>query len=210
MAINTTFGALKTRIAREINKDASTFDDDIGDAIVSAIKDYEHLPAWFLETTTTLTVLTSEDSASLPSGFRRVLNARVLIGSQWKGRDQGFIGLSYREMQDNNLDSTATGAPESWAILGNTFYVNRVADADYSIDLVYTRGDTTYPSASGSTSLWFEDATVDAIRLKAESILYRDRFHAYDRADRLEAEAAKIINRITVRNNTQETRYRLT
>lgn len=199
-----TFGAMKDRISSETNRDSTEEVAAIGDAIVTAIRFHDRKRFWFTETNTTLTVSAAANTVSLPTDFRALINLRVLVNSQYIGKDGGFLPVSYEQLKNDETDPTRTGSPEEYSLFGSQIRVTPLADQAYTLDIDYTRGDTTYPSADGDTSIWLGDEGQDLIRNKAKAIFCRDTFGADDLAAFFESQAASYLNNLIIDNNTRD------
>lgn len=199
-----TFGAMKTRISSETNRDSTTEIAAIGDAIVTAIRFYDRKRFWFTETNTTLTLSASANTVSLPSDFRALINLRVLVNGQYIGKDDGFLPVSYEQLKNEETNPTRTGSPEEYALFGSLIRVTPLADQAYTLDLDYIRGDASYPSADGDTSLWLGDEGQDIIRNKAKAIFYRDTLGSDDLAAFFESQAFSYLNNLIIDNNSRD------
>ena len=203
-----TFGALKTRIQAEVNRPSSAYTSPIGDAIVTAIKFYEAKPVWFTEKKGTLTLLSAANSVTYPTDLKAITNLRILVGTTYRGKGTGFRPTDIKAMEDEWTDPTLSQTPAEWALFNSSIYVNCLADQNYTLAITYNYGDSTYPSADGDTSVWFEEGA-DTIRYKAKAIFYRDRLHAYDLADAADEEAEEFYQNLVTRTNSRDTEYTL-
>lgn len=201
-----TFGALKTRIQNETNKPSSANLTFIGDAIVTAIKYYEPQAFWFTDHKDTLTLLSGVNSVALPSDFKAMQNLRIIVNGFYVGRNTGFELVDNAALEDNWPDATLSQTPQEWSKFGSLVYVNCLADQNYSLPITYTRGDTSYPSEDGDTSIWFDEAA-DLIRYKAMATFYRDKLHGFDEADVFDGKAQEIFNGLRDRNNSADQEY---
>lgn len=199
-----TFSEMKQTILNMTKRGSGAL-TDIGNSITSAIRFYERKPLWFNQTyTESLTLSTGSSSLSLPATFKKELMVRVQVSGLWSGESNGFKGKSFQELKANLFtDPTATGRPQYWAILGNTLYIDRIADTDYTIGLHYVYGDSSYPSADGDTSIWFDEAR-DLIRYYAAGLYYQDYLHAEEKAQTYFNKADSWINNLTIDFNTRE------
>lgn len=178
-----TLATLRQRIRNEIKDSQQTqYESFIDDAIRSAIRFYSHARLWFLEKNDQLTHASGNLSKTLPTDFHLMIGLRILVGGVWIDHDGGFTHVTWNELKNYNKDFTTTGVPSKWALFGTKFHFDVVSDADYSLDVTYIKKDVTLPSADSDTSVWFDDGQ-DLIRNKAMEFFYRDRLHAFDRAD---------------------------
>lgn len=184
--------------------------DNIGDCINTAIRFYERKPFWFNQAyTESLTLAEGDNSLSLPSTFKNQLMVRVQVNGLWSGESDGFKGKSLQELKANlSTDPNATGRPRYWAILGNTLYVDRLADANYTIGLQHVYGDASYPSADGDTSIWFDEAR-DLIRYYAAGLLYQDYLHAEEKAQYYFNKSDSWINNLIIDFNNRQSEHEL-
>lgn len=204
----TTFGALKTRIQREVNRPSSGYLTDIGEAIVTAIRFYEGKPVWFTQKTDTITLSDGDSTASLPTDFKSLINLQILVDDKYRGVNNGFKEAEFNVLRRDWLDPTLSETPQEYALFAEALYFNCLADQDYTLRIDYNYGDVTYPSADGDTSVWF-DAAQDVIRYEATAIFYEDRLH-YDKGAAIaRAKAQSYYNNLLIRSNSQKSRYRL-
>lgn len=198
-----TLAQLRTRIRNEINKPSTQYDTFIDDAIRSAIRFYSGERFWFLEETTTLTLASGNSSTALPTNFGLHRKLRVKVNNIWRTHGKGFDHITFDELKDEFTDASATGAPTNWATFGAAIYVDKAADSNYEMDIAYIKKDTSLPDADGETSVWFEDGQ-DLIREKAMEFVYRDRLHAYEKANEHETKAATWLNTLTTQHNQRQ------
>ncbi len=204
-----TFGTMKTRIQAETNRPSTANLTYIGDAIVTAIKFYEAKPIWFTEKKDTVTLSSASNNVSLPSDFKRIINLRLAYSaSAYRGKGTGFDPKTMKELEEDWTDPTLSQTPVEWALFGSKIYVNCLADQSYTLPITYNYGDSTYPSADGDTSVWFEEGA-DIIRYKAMATFYRDKLHGYDLADKADAKAEELYRNIVDRSNSRDSEYLL-
>jgi len=178
----TNFLSMKTTIQSMVNRGDEEL-NNIGSSVVAAIRFYERKRLWFNETIVeNLTLSVSNSSLSLPVNFKKEILGRVTVNGQWRGKGRGFEKTSFEKLKNEIfLDPNATGFPENWAIFGNTIYVDKLADQDYTLGLAYVYGDTSLPSADGDISIWFDEAR-DLIRYYAAGLYYQDYLHGEEKA----------------------------
>lgn len=207
-----TFADLKTRILKEADAEStsgqSLYFEAIGNAIISAIRYYEGTRFWFLEKTANITILNTQTLIALPTDFKSLIQLRLRVGNEWLTDRNGFELVSYDRLKELATDATATGQPRYCALYSNAVVVDRAVDKNYTIEVTYCRGDVNYPSADGSTSIWFDDG-VELIRYKALEIFYRDKKQAEDKAQFYKVAADDFENKLKQRSNTRQQRYRL-
>ena len=201
MAVN--FGQLKTRIASDVNRSATQFDTELGNAIVSAIVFLEQENLFFNQKTSTLTLASGDSSVSLPTDFKAMITLQALVGTNYIGEKENFKGTTFNTLWADNILTSNTGSPNQWAIFAGGLYFDRPADQDYTLRIAYNYGDATYPSSPADTSVWFQDVCVDAVRYKAEALFWRDTLHDLAKANEYETMTAATVNRLYGRNTTQ-------
>lgn len=194
-----TFGALKARIQAEVNRPSTAYLSPIGDAILTAIRFYEAKPIYFTETKDTLTLESGDNFVTLPNGFKRMISLRILVNGTYRGVDNGFVGVSYSQLEEVSTDPTLSQTPDTWALLGNRIYFNCLADQDYTLSIVFNIGDETPVSADSDISIWFEEGQ-DIIRLEAMGIFYADKLHSPELGQTCKAEAMRYYDNLVQRN----------
>ncbi len=207
-----TFADLKTRILKEADVEStsgqSLYFEAIGNAIISAIRYYEGTRFWFIENTQNVTILNTQTFIALPTDFKSLIQLRLKVGNCWLTHGSGFEIVSYERLKELFTNATASGQPQNCAIFKNAVFVDRAVDQNYTIEVTYCRGDTTYPSSDGSTSVWFDDG-VELIRYKALEIFYRDKKQDENKAQFYKAAADDFEDKLKQRSNTRQQRYRL-
>ncbi len=203
-----TFGTMKTRIQTETNRPSAVNLTYIGDAIVTAIKFYEAKHIWFTEKKDTLSLTSGASTVDLPSDFKSITNLRLLNGVTFNGKGTGFDPKSIQYLEENWITSTLTTQPTEWALFNGKIYVNSISDATYTLYITYNYGDSTYPSASGDTSVWFGEGA-DVVRYEATAIFYEEYLHDYDLAAKARAAAGRYFQALIERNNSRSSEYTL-
>jgi hypothetical protein len=196
-----TFGTLKNRILSDSKRDSSYL-APIGDAIVSAIRRYEHMRIWLNSARTSLTLTSTSDSVALPSDLKAI-NSIKLIDSTGTvySEGHGFNQMTLIELEEiQYISPKPTQRPDSWAVEGLTLYVDSLADADYTIILSYFKKDASYPSADSDTSIWFADEAIEMIRYQAMAIFEDDHLHNQERAMVYQGKAELLQARLETEN----------
>lgn len=208
-----TYEQMRSRILQEAYdgtpQDAAVHGAAVNNALDSAIRLLEGKRFWFLETTETLTLLSGDDSLSLPSDFKKHINLRIQVNNHWRGEKSGFSPTTYANLAEMREISTLPDIPEHWALFGTRIEVDREADANYTLELAYVRGDTSYPSADSDVSVWFEDHSQDLTRYTALSILATDYMHSVDWAAKWSARAEQFEAKLTGWHNNRNYKQRL-
>jgi hypothetical protein len=169
-----TLGALADRIQIETNQDGTEFRDGIKRAIVTAIKFMEAKFVWLFYKTSTVTILAGGNAVDLPDDFARLVDVKFAIGTVLYGKNQGFIGVPFPDLNGYFSNTDTTGIPLKYSIYGNQLYIYPLTDSDIDFTVNYNYKDSFYPADDADSSIWFNDETVDCVRYKAEEIFYRD------------------------------------
>lgn len=206
-----TFGTLKTRIQRDTKRTDSDYSAPAGDAIVSAIRQYDHMPMWFTKYRDTLTLASGDSSVALPSDFKTLSTLRLIDSTGRVYTDKtGFNEATLTALDEwQYISPKPTQRPCEWAIENGTLYVDSTADAAYTLPLVYYRKDTTYPANDGDSSLWLGDDACDLIRFQAMAMFYRDELHNSEMAGEYEIKANEKLSLLIAENNKRNGRVRL-
>lgn len=206
-----TFQTMYQRIDREINKTTgTTYETDIKNALVSAIRFFEHRPVWFTEKVgSDLTLNSASDNVSLPADFARMKCLRIVVSSQFRGKDTGFEPVhDISELREKTGATQRTQTPMFWSLLNAKIYTDTLADQSYTLKIDYNMKDTSYPSATSDTSIWFDEGQ-DVIRWMAMSIFYGDRLHDEQNEAKYFARSIAAFDVLTGRSNTRESGYRV-
>lgn len=206
-----TFQTMYQRIDREINKTTgTTYETDIKNALVSAIRFYEHRPVWFTEKVgSDLTLTSGSDNVALPADFASMKCLRIVVDSNFRGKDTGFAPVhDISALRAKTGPSQLTQTPAYWALLNAKIYTETLADENYTLKIDYHMKDTSYPSGTSDTSIWFDEAQ-DVIRWMAMSIFYGDRMHDEQNEAKYFARAESAFNVLTGRSNTRDSSYRV-
>lgn len=191
---------IRTRIDRDFELNGSR-NDDIDDAIRSAIRIYQGRPLWFLHALTTITLSEGNSTASLPTNFGGKDTFRIQVNSTYYGQGDGFDYMDFHTLNAYHRKSLSSTQPRLCGILGTTLYFDATADQDYTIELVYYKKDATLPQADSDTSVWLDDGQ-DVIRVCAMALLADETLEypadkvaqMYQRADRYYNELVKQQN----------------
>lgn len=192
-----TLGTMRTRIADELQVDATVFATEIDRAIFSAIEFYNDTDFWFLESSpaTFVATLTNEfQLATILPGSSSIKNVVVHLGSR-------RLNMEYRthsELIDLDIDDNFAGDPVYWTVHHQALIVEPRLRATHTIELHYSRKMTLSVSASAS-SVWTTEAE-ELIRMHAEADILENRLKDYPASDR-----AKIREMMTLSNLNEKT-----
>jgi hypothetical protein len=203
-----TFGQLAARILQETNRD-STFEISVENAIITAIKVLEREQYWLFETSTQLILSAGVNNVVLPIGFSEINKLRLLVNTTFKTARNGFVPVTFNDLQDYQVLLNYQGIPNQWAIYNNSIYVSPFPDSDYVLYMDYYYKDPVYPVAYEDTSIWFGDLTQDLTRYYAMYVFYRDTLQAEEKAQYYGMAAQEFINNMRIRNNQRQIINRL-
>lgn len=190
-----TLGTMRTRIADELQIDATTYAVDIDRAIFSSIKKYEDKDFWFLEAApaTVLFTLTAAYSLSVLLPNRSELKSVRLELTPGLGT---MVLITQEQMIDMDFDANFTGQPSYWAVHHDTLLIRPKPQRTYTAQVWYSLRNSMTASASAS-SVWTNEAE-ELVRLTAEIDLLENRMKDYEEAGR------KRMRAIEVRNDVDE------
>lgn len=206
-----TFQTLYERIEREVLKQTGTsYQADVKNAIVTAIRFCEAEPVWFTEKVgSDLTLNASSNNVSLPSDFSRMMDLRIVVSGSVRGKDTGFAPVgNLSELRAKAGATTRADAPAYWCLVNNKIYVDTTPDDSYTLKIDYNCKDAAYPSSGSDTSIWFDEGQ-DVIRWHAMGIFYGDRLHDEVNEAKYFARAQAALAKLTGRSNTRESSYRV-
>lgn len=196
-----TLGTMRTRIADELQIDATVFATEIDRAIYTAIEFYNDHDFWFMESIPTKFVgtLTNEFSlAAVLPGVSNIKDVVVHLGSR-------RLSMEYRthaELIDLDIDDNFAGDPVYWTIHHQALIVEPRLRASHTIEVFHTSRLTLTASASAS-AVWTTEAE-ELIRMHAEADICNNRTKDYQQADRCkiqEVGALAALDEKTVRRN---------
>ena len=181
---------IRNRVKRATERTGTTsYDEQIDDAIRTALRAFRGRKMWFLHTTGDVTLVSGQSSVTLPADFSLHETARILVnGRYWADRD-GFDYIPFNTLQQRYRDNLAAGTPRHCAIKDRTLFVDAIADTNYTIALSYFAQDAVLPEADSDTSLWFDEGE-DVVFTRALAFFkdvdaeYGDTSADYSRADR--------------------------
>lgn len=176
-----TLGAMRTRIADELQVDSTVYATEIDRAIYSAIEFYNDRDYWFLDTSPTSFVLSATTAYSLGTilSDRSQIKSITLLLSPI--RDE-LIYRTFDEMRALDFSSSFTGEPQYWSIDNDTLHIWPRPGVTYSAEAYYSLRHSMTASASAS-SVWTNEAE-ELIRLTAEVDILENRIKDFDEAMR--------------------------
>lgn len=174
-----TLGTLRTRIADELQIDASTFATEIDRAIFSAVAFYNDEDFWFLETSPAMVTLSSTTQYALLT----VLPDRSQIFTLSLHINQSKSEMHFRtleEMLDLEYDTDFAGEPLYWSIFNDQLMILPRPNRTYTAEVHYSLRRSMTASASAS-SVWTNEAE-ELIRLHAMADLMENRIKDFQGA----------------------------
>lgn len=186
-----TLGDMRTRIADELQIDATTYSVDIDRAIFSSIKKYDDKDFWFLEAApaTVLFTLTSNYTLSTMIPDRSEIKSIRLELSPGLGT---MYLKTQEEIIDLEFDEDFTGQPSYWAIHHDSLMIRPTPQRTFTAQVWYSLRASMTASAS-ATSVWTNEAE-ELIRLCSEVDLMETRIRDYEGAGRLRMRMDEIVN----------------
>jgi hypothetical protein len=172
---------MRTRIARELQIDATVYATDIDAAIFTSIQKYQDKDYWFLETAPVTVLFTSTSIYSLTT----MLPDRSEIKSVRLQLNPG-VGTMYMKTQeeliDMDFDENFTGQPAYWAIHHDSLMIEPTPQRTFTAVVWYSLRNSMTASATAS-SVWTNEAE-ELVRLTAEVDLLENRIKDYEEAAR--------------------------
>lgn len=161
-----TLGKLKSRIARELDRDDISV--EISDAIATAIAHYRAIPFYFNEGRAEMATAAGQLQYQLPEDY---------IAIQWlmatsNNRDYVLEQDTMRHLEAIR-DGSETGSPSKYAIYSQQLEIFPSPDNEYSLMMTYTK-ELTLSASDSAINGWTEDAE-ELIRLHAKADLLMNR-----------------------------------
>lgn len=186
-----TYGAMKSRIARELNRD--DIGDEISAAVQSSIEYYQRHPFTFNFKREALFMEPGERTP-VPADMYDPYNLRVKVTpSHW----DTLFPRAYSVLENLYTSPAVYGNPDLYAIFGGYIYVYPQIDATASAIFSYLyKVDAPINDADGNA--WTTDAE-ELIRMRAESDLYEVVLRgkeAYEAANRIRLREAEQLNKL--------------
>jgi hypothetical protein len=166
---------MREQIKTELLVNGTALDSSVDNAIRSALRIMRGKRFFFLESTTTIALLSGNSSVALPSDFAAAGTFSIVNGSAVMMDGAGYDYLTYDELQRKWLyvATLPNGLPQACAVLNGTLYNSHTANQDYAIRLNYFKKDATLPTSDTDTSIWFDDG-YDVIRSHARKIFKQE------------------------------------
>lgn len=212
MAVN--FGQLIQQILDDTNRDASTllnggvsistYKTAVGRAIVTAIKYMESSLYWAFKTSSVVTILDREYSVELPADFSSMVTVQFSIGNVFYSLREGFTNVTFPELLAFYNNNAQQGIPNKYAIYDNRLYIFPLASGDTPFTIYYYQKDVFYPAVDEDTSIWFNDETVDLVRMKAMERFYHDTLQSPELANTYSAAASDFAGNLMRKNNLRQ------
>lgn len=227
-----TMGQLTAQILTDTNRDSQTLDPNFGEdiplypaaiqrAILTAIKYMESRFFWMFRTSATIEISQGTNFVDLPSDFNNLDFAQYNIGSVIYTRKTGFINVTFEDLFNYYNSANDCGIPRRYAIksdiengqIVNRFYIYPNVQASLpnpqAFTVWYYYKDAVYPTVDGSlnndtTSIWFNDATVDLVRMKAMERFYHDTLQAPDLAANYTQFVTQFENNLSMKNQNKQ------
>ena len=188
-----TLGTMRTRIANELQIDATVQATEIDNAIFSAVAYYNDKDFWFLDTSST----TFQVSATSQYSLATILPGRSQIKNVLLHLTPGKVLMHYRtmeEMLDLDFDENFTGEPLYWSIDNDRLFVLPRANVTRTAEAFYSLRYSMSASASAS-SVWTNEAE-ELIRLHAEADILENRVKDFDNAGRTKMREADVLRNL--------------
>lgn len=176
-----TLGTMRTRIADELQIDATVYATEIDRAIFSAIEFYNEDDFWFLESMPTNILLTATTNYVLGT----VLPGRSQITSlllQITPTREPLLYRSPTELLEMAYDDTFSGDPLYYTIHADNLIVRPKPGRTFTAEAWYSLRASMTASATAS-SVWTNEAE-ELIRMHAEADILENRIKDYDDAGR--------------------------
>lgn len=167
-----TLGTMRTRIADELQIDATVQATEIDRAIFSAVAYYNDKDFWFLDTAST----TFQVSATAKYSLATILPGRSQIKNILLHLSPTRQLMHYRTMEeilDLDFDDAYRGEPLYWSIDNEQLHILPRANVTRTAEVYYSLRYSMTASASAS-SVWTNEAE-ELIRLHAEADILENR-----------------------------------
>jgi hypothetical protein len=174
-------GAMRARIARELQIDATTYASEIDDAIFTAIRRYHDKDFWFLDATQLKFTLTATTHYSMTTALRGRSDLKTL-SLHINGAKEELIYRTLEEILALDFDEDYTGDPLYWHIDGDQLMIYPKPRRTFTAEAYFTSRASLTASASAS-NVWTSEGE-ELIRITAEIDILRNRIKDYDEADR--------------------------
>ena len=183
-----TLGTMRTRIARELQIDATTYATDIDAAVFSAIAFYNDADYWFLEATQsfiTLSLTATYDMETLIPGRSQVRNLEL----QYSQTSEEMLYRTPGEFA--KLQSQFTGDPLYWTVYADQLLIHPTPTRTFTAAVWYSLRRSMTASASAS-SVWTNEAE-EIIRLHAKVDLLTNRLKDFADAAQMQGRLSSVL-----------------
>lgn len=188
-----TLGTMRTRIADELQIDATTFATEIDRAIFSAIEFYNDDDFWFLESTPTNILFTATTDYVLGT----VLPGRSQINDVLLQITPTRSPLLYRgltELLEYSYDDSFTGEPLYYTINADVLILRPKPSRTMTAQVWYSLRNSMTASATAS-SVWTNEGE-ELIRIHAEMDILENRIKDYDEAMKKSIRLQRLIDKL--------------
>lgn len=193
-----TYFDLRTRIARDLWRARTAtgceYDQDIKDAVLSAIRAHQWQGFWFNEQDWRTAVPTTAGQAyyPLPDDMTSIRNARVRDGDDWRHLEA---------LAEGDIDAVGAarspGRPEFFCVINRQIRLAPTPSGEFSLDMTGTRAIPA-PENDGDENEWTNEAR-DLILYEAEKILWSTLKKDPQQAALCAQLAAEALERLRVR-----------
>lgn len=195
------YGALQTRIGRELRKNNST--TNIQAHIQSAIRYYAKKRFWFNQGRQEVLTVAGADTVTLPTGFRKEDEVYVTIS----GNRFDLEKRTFDDIEQMHGLTTTTGQPWDYALRGDQIRVYPTPDAVYTLTItgIFDLGAL---SDDAHTNDWCTEAE-DLIVSRAKYTLCRDVYFDDEGAANARLAMAEALAPLTEESGARNARRRL-
>lgn len=201
-----TLGDMRTRIADELQIDATAYSVEIDRAIFSSVAFYNDYDFDFLEAAPLSISLTSTVAYSLPTFLpdrSEIKKVQLVLGNS-------NFALEYRPMSvmvDYDWAPTRTGDPYWWTIWDDELRFDSYPTQTRTAIIWYTINSALTADAA-ATGVWMNEAE-ELIRLHAEVDLLENRIKDYEDAGRKRGREAEVLLNLQTKTVTRKSMRRL-
>lgn len=188
-----TLGTMRTRIARELQIDASTYATEIDAAIFSAIQQHEDADFWFLEAAPATLTLTSTVQYPLTTALPGRSQIKAISVNINGCRDE-LILRTLDEYLELDFSDNYSGNPVYYTVDHDNLLISPKPNGSFSAQVWYTTRLSLTASASAS-SAWTTEAE-ELIRLEAEVDLLENRIKDFEEALRKRPRLMQALRRL--------------
>lgn len=200
-----TLGTMRTRIADELQIDATTFATEIDRAIFSAIAYYNDSDYWFMDATPTKVVFSLTSQYSLTTLLPGRSSIKDIVLELVPSRTP-MLPVTLEQWLSLDYDDNFTGEPTYWAIDHDSLMVLPSPGRTYTAVVWYSLQNSMTASASAS-SVWTTEAE-ELIRLHAEIDVLENRMkdfaEAANKRPRLNEIRYKMDEKTVVRRSSRQ------